>query len=193
MKNVLFIKEEHTLMRKLITGVLFSVLLVGCGNPNFHSQEKNMNHQVGNYEGRILEIAVIGDQELPEINNVKYENIKLSALDHNVSTFDAIIITESAFSEADKEKYVPFFNTVKYPVFFFGTEGFMDFAFVSENTTMEMAANEESGYVQGFNGRNTEDSISWRFFLPDGLEKDEVKDKELLVKVFNVIDGLKES
>ncbi|STO53250.1 hypothetical protein [Exiguobacterium aurantiacum] len=167
-------------MRKLITGVLFSVLLVGCGNPNFHSQEKNMNHQVGNYEGRILEIAVIGDQELPEINNVKYENIKLSALDHNVSTFDAIIITESAFSEADKEKYVPFFNTVKYPVFFFGTEGFMDFAFVSENTTMEMAANEESGYVQGFNGRNTEDSILGDFSYQMARKKMRLKIKSFL-------------
>ncbi|MDV2888570.1 hypothetical protein RYX45_25750, partial [Alkalihalophilus pseudofirmus] len=77
----------------------------------------------------------VGNSQLPKFTNVSYEHTTLDSLLKNRTQYDALIVTKDAFSEADKDKYVPLFNEIKYPVFFFGIEDFRIFAFTKEGVT----------------------------------------------------------
>lgn len=138
------------------------------------------------YYGKPLEIGVIGDYELPELFvDIKYIKIDFNQLIENDKKYDAILITEDVFWEADKDKYVSFFNDIDFPVFFIGMEGFQDFAFTTEGINLNMSRTENSAYIQGFKNANKLDSVHWHFYL-DNENKD--YKKELLLKVFELLD-----
>jgi hypothetical protein len=169
-------------MTSLLILLLCFSLLYGCSNSN---SESNKNIE---YDGDYLKIGVIGDSSLPKFNNISYENKTLESLVNSELEFDALIITENAFPEADKNKYVSFYNKVKYPVFFFGIDGFRDFAFTKQDITMDMARDENSAYVQGFKDPSGENSQHWKFYLPEGSNSQKNNDQKMLLRIFEVLN-----
>jgi len=144
--------------------------------------------EIYRYEGEPLEIAVAGDKKLPRFQNIVYDYVALADLDQSDTRYDGLIITRSAFPEADQDKYVPFFQSVKYPVFFYGADDFKYFAFTVEGMTIDMAKYENSPYVQGFKNLDDGTKIGWGFELPND-EKEKVDDKEMLLRIFNAINS----
>jgi hypothetical protein len=128
----------------------------------------------------------VGNTSLSKFKNVSYQKKEFSDVTNDRVTYDALIITKDAFSEADKEKYIQLYNSIKYPVFFFGTENVKDFAFLSENTSIDMAKIRDSGYVQGFiNMEGTR--TKWDLHLPNN-PSDLDKNKKMLIRMFKIIE-----
>ncbi|CAG9622474.1 hypothetical protein [Sutcliffiella rhizosphaerae] len=99
-----------------------------------------------------------GQDELIEIENVKYVNISAEDMLNDNKKYDALII----FAKC----YVSFYNPVQYPVFFFGLENTNIFAFLFENVGMDSAYDESAKYIQGF--QNSEGGRqSWAISLPN--------------------------
>lgn len=169
-------------MKRILVLIACSILLSGCSDSQAELVEAPM------HEGKFLKVAVVGDHVFPEIGNVAYENTTLESLRNQNSEVDVLIVTESAFTEADKDKYVSFFTEVPYAVFFYGINGYNDFAFTIEKITLDMAADEGSAIVQGFKNRYKEDGMSWGFDLPDDRDYTEDQDEELLLKIFQLVD-----
>lgn len=176
-------------MKKIILiAISLVLLLVGCTKEENKISNENTDETM-EYNGQELKIAVVGNNELSNFKNIKYHKKKLSTLVNDKELYDALIITKGAFSEADKEQYIGFYNKVKYPIFFFGTENFKDFAFLNENMTMETSKNNSAGYVQGFlNGDNKR--TKWELSLPDNPTSSD-KNRKMLVRIFELIESNK--
>ncbi|MDP5273878.1 hypothetical protein [Chengkuizengella axinellae] len=132
------------------------------------------------YNGRSLEIGVVGDKVFPAFDRITYTRVELDSLVPEESQFDAIFITEDAFLQADNVKYVPFFNQVLYPIYFIGMEDHMSFAFTFEEITLDMAKNENSAYIQGIKNEADGTRKNWGVYR----EHSETM-KELLLILFN--------
>lgn len=164
-------------MRQFFLVLALLIMLYGCSNINTNLE----------YRGDFLDIGVVGNSQLPEFVNIEYIKLELNYLVENDAEYDALIITQDAFSEADKDKYVSFFNEIQYPVFFIGLEGYQAFAFTRKGITLDMARVENSAYVQGFKNANTKESQKWRFYLPE-TNKHKDTDKEMLLRIFEVLN-----
>jgi hypothetical protein len=164
------------MIRFIILVMLSLTLLSGCSGDQTMKSIK--------YEGRHLDIGIVGTSSLPKFKNVTYEKVDLKSLIHDTTQYDALIIMKDAFPEADKDEYVPFFNEIKYPVFFFGIEGFKLFAFTTKGMTMDMAKNENSAYVQGFKNETKGNRTQWGFYLPNDSNDTDVN-KYMMEQIFN--------
>lgn len=166
-------------MEKIL--VFFSVLMVlsGCStNENMGFDNVNFLEE---YEGEPLEIGVVGSEHLPTLGNVYYDYTTLNET-NNDEEFDALIIMSEAFNEADNPEYINFYNTVNYPIFFFGMKNLHMFAFTNENMNVETSKDyDEVAYVQGFKNVNNE---------KEGIEffKGDYSDEQLLIKIFNYVN-----
>lgn len=139
--------------------------------------------EIVSYNGKNLDIAIVGNKDFPRMSNITFEKISLIELYRTNKQYDGVIITKSEFDEADKESYEEFFQKVEYPVFFYGADDFKVFAFHIEDMTIEDATYKDSAYVQGF--QNTEDKNPkyWEFFLDD----EELDDQEMLTRMFTKV------
>lgn len=173
------------------------LLLSGCTDDadttSKQNEEKTNEGRVHEYSGSSLKIAVVGDiEKLAKFKEVSYQDRTLEYLSTNKEEdFDALIITSSAFEDADKEKYVQYFKKVKYPVFFLGTENISLAAFINENTTLQQANVNKSAYAQGYvniDKDNEEQKYKmWNFNLPDN-PKESDKNEAMLKRFFDVIE-----
>ncbi|WP_312475256.1 hypothetical protein [Neobacillus sp.] len=167
-------------MKKIFIIMSLAFLLMGCG------KGENAKEHI-EYNGNDLKIAIVGNDVLSNFKNISYQKRELDSLINDKEIYDALIITKDAFSEADQEKYIEFYNKVKYPVFFFGTEGFRDYAFLNKNMTIDMAKSNNAGYVQGFinvDGQRTK----WELNLPDNPSSTD-KNRKMLIRIFKLIES----
>ncbi|WP_048600269.1 hypothetical protein [Rubeoparvulum massiliense] len=163
--------------KHVVLSIVFTMLfLFGC------SSDKTNEYSVES----LLEIAVVGDYELPKITNVVYEYETLDHLSQSNYEYNALIITSSAFPEADEEKYVQFYKTVKYPVFFYGTENFQSFAFTKQGMTIAKSRSTSSPYVQGYKNNDDGTKLAWDFYRDSEKKSD---DKQFLFSILNVIQS----
>lgn len=177
-------------MKKLI--ILFTSLFLlsisaGCSTNNASSAGPIKKEKTN---APSFKIAIVGDeQKLAHFDNISYQNRELSYLtNNNEESFDALIITKEAFQEADKEKYVEFFNNVKYPVFFFGIKGTATTAFLEENTSIEDAKIRNFSFTKGYVNQNKE-QLTWDFHLPSNPSKDD-KNKKMLERIFKTLEEM---
>ncbi|MDX8367957.1 hypothetical protein [Cytobacillus sp. IB215665] len=99
--------------------------------------------------------------------------------------YDGLFITLDAFSEADKEKYVSFFNSVSYPVYFFNIQGYKYNAFVKENVSLKIIETKNSPYVQEFKNKGDGERTTWGVYLE---ESEENIIKDLMLRIFDTIE-----
>lgn len=180
-------------MKSRIILLMTSLFLVlsGCDNNIDKKVENELEISEENkISGTGLKIAVVGNEKLSKFENVSYQERELSYLSTNEEEeFDALIITSSAFEEADKEQYVEFFNRVSYPVFFIGTQKMSISAFTNKDTTIKEARVNRDAYAQGYinNGGNNSDKEKWSFHLPDAAEESD-KNRGMLLRIFEVVE-----
>lgn len=166
-------------MKKYFSFLVILIFLSGCTPSKSH--EYNHDNLLEMYKGAPLEIGVVGSDDLPAVGNVIYDYIQLNEIS-NYEEFDALIIMPEAFTEADKNDYINFYNTVKYPIFFFGMQNLHMFAFTNENMTMETSKDDdELAYVQGFKNVNGK---------KEGIQfyKGDYSDEQILVEIFNYVN-----
>lgn len=163
---------------RFIVSLLTILMLVGCTSPTKQTDKKDLEEIT--YDGDQLSIGITGSESLPIINNVKYIPVSLESLKPHNKELDALIITKESFEEADKEEYVKFYNEVEYPVFFYGIDGFKLFAFTKENMNMENSRDDNSAFIQGFK-HNEGRKLGFQIY------KEEITDKEMLIRAFNFI------
>ncbi|MBD1373955.1 hypothetical protein IC620_16555 [Hazenella sp. IB182357] len=160
---------------------VLSLILFGCSKTNSIDSTK--------YEGRHLEIAVIGEKKLGIHPNVSFIHTELESLLQNKNTqYDALIITKDYFSEADKDRYSSFFTNLNYPVFFLGLEGYQDFAFTQAGVSLKNAKDDNGAYTQGFKYNADGTKQQWDFYLPNDSSPDESTDNSMLYRIFNAIN-----
>ena len=180
-------------MKSRIILLMTSLFLVlsGCDNNIDKKVENELEISEENkISGTGLKIAVVGNEKLSKFENVSYQERELSYLSTNEEEkFDALIITSSAFEEADKEQYVEFFNRVSYPVFFIGTQKMSISAFTNKDTTIKEARVNQDAYAQGYinNGVNNSNKEKWSFHLPDDTEESD-KNRGMLLRIFEVLE-----
>lgn len=154
-------------MKRFIFSLLMLSLLFGCSNKEATEKLE--------YNGKYLQIGIVGDfSSLPKFSNTMYESVDLDGLTTSEPEYDAIIVMKDAFPQADKEQYVSFFNEIAYPVFFFGIEGFKDFAFTTEGVTLNMAKDKNGAFVQGFKNSDSEERKSWNIYAPEDLKESNI-------------------
>lgn len=142
------------MLKKVLIILVIFIFLSGCKSVKYSNVEVDL---MENYLGPSLNVGVVGSQqELPVIENVKYESTELKNVKGNSEEFDILVITSEGFEEADKEKYIALFNTIEYPVLFFGMKDFQMFAFTTEGMTIETSKDDNVGYISGFENRNGE-------------------------------------
>ena len=170
---------EGITLKKIIL-FLALVALYGCSDTNV-SNEKSSSKEI--YEGSFLEVAVVGSKSLPDIENVQYEYVELGDINGNKEEFDALIVTSEAFTEADKNKYNDLYDTIEYPVFFFGMKDFKMFAFTNRAMTIETSKDENAAYVEGFkNVDGKKEGLA--FYQSEGNTK-KLSDADMLIRIFN--------
>lgn len=164
-------------MKKII--VLFATILIisGCSK----KQEEI-------YLGEFLEVGVVGSSLLPELQNIQYKNVALSDVKGKKGEFDVLIINPEAFSEADQEKYIPLYDSIEYPILFFGMKDFKMFAFTTKGMTIEKSKDDNVAYVEGFQHING----SKEFIQIYKSENETHTDKEMLIMAFNYLFGEEE-
>lgn len=157
-------------MKKIVFFLVTLVIFYGCSE-----KEKEI------YQGEFIEVGVVGSQSLPNIQNVQYKNVELSDVKGKNGEFDVLIITPEAFTEADKDKYINLYETIEYPVLFFGMKYFKMFAFTTEGMTIETSKDDNVAYVEGFkNVGGEKEGISIY-----KSENENQSDTEMLIIAFN--------
>lgn len=157
-------------MKKIMILLATLVILFGCSE-----MEKDI------YQGEFIEVGVVGSQSLPDIQNVQYKNVELSDVKGKKEEFDVLLITPEAFLDADKDKYINLYETIEYPVLFFGMKDFRMFAFTTEGMTIETSQDDNVAYVEGFKNVDGE---------KEGIkiyksENENQSDTEMLIITFN--------
>ena len=169
--------------------LLLSILIISGCVKNSESKEKQEGVTTKT-EGYSLKICVVGNEnELPEFSSIYYQKRELDNLVTNEEeNFDALIITKEAFSEADKDQFVEYFNKVKYPVFFYEAKGISEDAFLEKGVTLESSKINSSAFIRGYLNKEKE-RVKWVLHLPDNKNK---SDKEnIFIQLFEIIEESK--
>lgn len=157
------------------------VMLFGCSDTDA-SNENSRSKVI--YQGPFIEVGVAGSQQsLPDIENVQYKHVNLSDVNGKKEEFDVLIITPEAFTEADKDEYITLYETIEYPVLFFGMKDFSMFAFTAEGMTIENSKDENVAFIEGFKNVNGEKE-GIRVYKSE-KEKEKESDAEILIIALN--------
>lgn len=143
----------------LFLTILSAFLISGCsdtknnGKPN-EAVEKQKD-VIYSYTGPSLTFAIVGEQEFPEVEHVTVKNISLDELTKTKDKiYDAAIITKDQFEVAEANQYADFYQSSKFPIFFYGTEKEGIYAFIDKGVTFDKTNKNNLAFVQGFHNNN---------------------------------------
>ena len=167
----------------VVVGIIIIVLFIYNRLESEKYQPKELVTETAGYS---LIIAVVGNEsELPKFSSVSYQKSELDNLvTKEEENFDALIITKEAFSEADKDQFVEYFNKVKYPVFFYDAKGISDDAFLEKGVTLDSSKINSSAFIRGYLNKEKE-RVKWVLHLPD--KKDISDNKNISDKAYTFI------
>jgi hypothetical protein len=160
--------------------ILLSFFLTACNSSTLFIDFEQ-------YEGRPLNIGVIG--EFPEVReeNINFIPINFSELeDQKIDSYDAIFIMKEHLSQASHSKYAKIYKNAKIPFFFIQTEKSY-LPFVDESITYEGAIKPSTtSYATGY--LNTGDEIKyWEYGLYNDIENEKTI-KEVFSRIFMTIE-----
>ena len=109
-------------IRRPLTLMLLAMLIIGgcseSADKPEEKEEKEEKQTVLQYEGKPLNIAVVGEDGPADFPGVTYHTYSMQNLaNKDQLEYDAIIVMKSEFEEAAKKTFTPFFNSVDIPVF----------------------------------------------------------------------------
>lgn len=183
-------------IRRPLTLMLLAMLIIGgcseSADKPEEKEEKKEKQPVLQYEGKPLNIAVVGEDGPADFPGVTYHTYSMQNLaNKDQLEYDAIIVMKSEFEEAAKKTFTPFFNAVDIPVFFSDAGDIGLWAFTHEEMTLDRAKRNSAGFIQGYwNGTAERDSKGWSYYLPDDpTEADRTK---AWVGVFETVESIVE-
>lgn len=91
----------------------FALLLIGCSNAENESS----------YNGKSLNIAVLGNPPNTPIDNVNFEKVSIDDLREQNNGYDALFVMEDSFGEYFRPENSELFYKTAYPKFFVGLKG----------------------------------------------------------------------
>lgn len=143
------------------------------------------------YEGKSLEIAVIGEPPKVKEEKVRFEEITFDEiLNKEIGSYDAVFITEENLIEAAESQYADVYLNSTIPFFFISTKSHIPFSLkdTKYDHTWNWAAG--SNYAVGILTSQENGKLkSWGY----GLYNDEKNDeniKDVYSRIFKTIDGL---
>jgi hypothetical protein len=141
------------------------------------------------YEGKELNIAVIG--ELPEVEEeqVRFNKISFDELaNEELGTYDAIFITEENLPKAAKSQYADVYLNSTIPFFFIGTDNFVPFT--EKDLEYDKTSNWDGSYAVGVLTSQEDESLkNWGFGLYNDKKTDE-HIKDVYSRIFMTIEEL---
>ncbi|MFU8690705.1 hypothetical protein ACNA6I_12815 [Rossellomorea sp. FS2] len=183
-------------IRRPLTLMLLAMLIIGgcseSADKPEEKEEKEEKQTVLQYEGKPLNIAVVGEDGPADFPGVTYHTYSMQNLaNKDQLEYDAIIVMKSEFEEAAKKTFTPFFNSIDIPVFFSEADDIGLWAFTNEESTLDTAKRNSAGFIQGYwNGTAERDSKGWSYYLPDDpTEADRTK---AWVGVFETVESIVE-
>jgi hypothetical protein len=139
------------------------------------------------YEGKPLNIAVIG--ELPEVKEeqISFQEIKFEdLLDGNLNTYDAVFVTKENLSEASESQYADVYFNSKIPFIFIEAKKSYH-PFIEKDLTYEESLDLKevsNHYAIGYLSSETEEDRYWYY----GLYNDEVSEENIKA-TYSIIFG----
>ncbi|MBU3186221.1 transcription elongation factor GreAB [Clostridium estertheticum] len=108
----------------LLVTILSVITIFGTFTACSKSQPQPQSEKTNPYNGRTLNIGVIGEPPNVREKQVTFVKIKFSDLEKNLfsSQYDTIFITKNNLSEASQGKYASIYKKSKIPFFFIQTE-----------------------------------------------------------------------
>ncbi|MEH7380260.1 hypothetical protein V7138_07245 [Bacillus sp. JJ1533] len=161
--------------------LIFTFALSACNqSPNFEL-----------YEGKSLEIAVVGERPEVKEEQVTFSEISFEQLTgENIGSYDAVFITEKNLPQASESKYANTYLDSMIPFFFISANSHIPF------TVRETEFNESWTWTAGNNYAvgvltSNEDKLlkSWGFGLYNDKKTDE-NIKQVYSLIFETIEGL---
>ncbi len=172
--------------KKFIT--LFIIILI------FLSACQTNNVEEVPYEGKALNIGVVGESPNIREENISFHNITLEEIYNSEPDFDAVFIMEDSLSEASKNKFVKMYKEKSLPFFFIGSKAntvpFRDMENPASYKEEAAKINDTDTYISGFiYNQDTNEYDSWKFGYPvenSELQTDRID--EVYSSVFKVIE-----
>ncbi len=199
-------KRKGTMIKHLSTPflaiaalLLFSIIFFSNNDDSSNlsspvNQEGSQNPEFELYKGNALKIAVIGQAPTVKETQVTFEEISFSDLTQKqISSFDAVIITEENLQQASKSKYANIYVNSTIPFFFLSAYSHIPFTMEGNefNKYWKWAPGKE--YAVGILKSQEDESLKgWGF----GLYNDEMTEKNLqnvYSRIFEVINEIDSS
>lgn len=170
-------------MRQLVL-LLILFVTVSCSNDQVIVNNDADYKSPSNF----LHIAVIGDEKLELVENVRYDRISLPDLSiENTKDYDGIIVTSDRLDHAAELKYRDFFTNTTIPVFFFGAEQLMVTIFTDKDYGINDFHPEHGAYVTGYVNEGSS-YRTWDLYLENNpTEYDKTTD--MLLRIFDIIES----
>jgi len=166
-------------MRKIIL-ILAVLFLVACDNNEIQ------------YDGKLLNIAVIGESPELENDKIHFEQLSLEQFKEDTfnvaKKFDAIMVTPELFEPASDDTYVNSYQTSEMPIIFFNSNK-RHLPFVRDGLTYETADfdaldNGSHTTIYLYNMNEDKDD-SWFFYLDN-----QKNINELYTEMFQKVEAL---
>ena len=166
-------------MRKVIL-ILAVLFLVACDNNEIQ------------YDGKLLNIAVIGESPELENDKIHFEQLSLEQFKEDTfnvaKKFDAIMVTPELFEPASDDTYVNSYQTSEMPIIFFNSNK-RHLPFVRDGLTYETAdfdaLDNGSHTTIYFYNMNEDKDDSWFFYLDN-----QKNINELYTEMFQKVEAL---
>lgn len=114
------------LVRGLISFIVLVIFLIGFTVTI--KDDETMIFKI--YQGRDLNVAIVGDVPNVLESNVYFQQIELAdLLDMDFSSFDGIFITEDHLRDASNPKYTSTYHKIEKPIFFVGSSSHLPFLY----------------------------------------------------------------
>lgn len=166
-------------MRKVIL-ILVVLFLAACNNNEIR------------YDGKLLNIAVIGESPKLENDKIHFEQLSLEQFKEDTfnvaKKFDAIMVTPEMFEAASDDTYVESYQTYEIPIIFFNSNK-RHLPFVRDGLTYETAdfdaldnGSHTTIYLYNMNEDNDD---AWFFYLDN-----QKNINELYTDIFQKVEAL---
>ncbi|RIW27286.1 hypothetical protein D3H55_23180 [Bacillus salacetis] len=169
---------------KLISLVIISLqlLLAACANNSVDSAE---------YNGKSLEIGIVGDPPQVREENIKFTSIELRDIKEKkqLENFDAVFIMKEYLVDAANDEYVESYQSGIVPFFFIESEKSY-LPFVKKSSTYEGSPDVPTkDYATGYYNNPKAEMQYWGYGLFDDI-RNEDNIKDAYSRIFNTIEEI---
>ncbi|RIW31983.1 hypothetical protein D3H55_13960 [Bacillus salacetis] len=143
--------------------ILYFIVFVCIGVLSACSQDPEFDV----YEGKALNIAVIGEPPVIEEEQVRFKEIAFDELNEDIAgSYDAVFITERNLSKASESQFAEVYLASDIPFFFLSANNHIPFTIETESYSDSWKWSKGTSYAVGILPSEKDDSLkTWGFSL----------------------------